>query len=89
MEPGEDAEDVEILRARFATLELEVKATQLKVDGVNENAEQLLSNDHQNSADVEERQRQLNKRLYVLPHLTITPSIFVYILPLYCSIYLL
>ena len=66
MEPGDDPEEVEILKARFSTFDLELKAAELKVAGVNDNAERLLAADHQNSDDIRERQHQLNQRFFIV-----------------------
>ena len=62
MEPTEDIEDVEILKARFDTFEQEMKTSSEKVATVNQLARGLLHNEHPNSDEVIQRQNQLNQR---------------------------
>lgn len=62
MEPTEDIEDVEILKARFDTFEQEMKTSSEKVQTVNQLASGLLHNAHPNSDEVLARQNQLNQR---------------------------
>ncbi len=62
MEPTDDIEDVEILKARFDTFEQEMKASNEKVATVNTLARGLLHNEHPNSDEVIARQNQLNQR---------------------------
>ena len=62
MEPSDDIEDVEILKARFATFDQEMNSNASKVAVVNQLARQLLHNEHPNSDEVIGRQNQLNQR---------------------------
>jgi len=58
----EDIEEVEILKARFDTFDQEVKANADKVEVVNQLSRQLLNNQHPNSEEVVEREKQLNQK---------------------------
>ena len=58
----EDVEEVEILKARFDTFDQEVKANADKVDVVNQLSRQLLNNQHPNSDEVVQREKQLNQK---------------------------
>ncbi len=62
MEPTEDIEDVEILKARFDTFEQEMKTSSEKVATVNTLARGLLHNEHPNADVVIERQNKLNQK---------------------------
>lgn len=62
MEPTDDIEDCEILKARFNTFDQELKSSTEKVTTVNTLARQLLHNEHPNSDEVIARQNQLNQR---------------------------
>ncbi len=69
MEPTDDIEDVEILKARYDTFEQEMKTSTEKVATVNTLARQLLNNEHPNSDEVIARQNQLNQRYNDLQNL--------------------
>ncbi len=69
MEPTDDIEDVEILKARYDTFEQEMKSSKEKVVTVNALASQLLNNAHPNSDEVIARQNQLNQRYADLQNL--------------------
>jgi spectrin beta len=58
----EDVEEIEILKARFDTLDQEMKSNSDKVDTVNELATQLLQNEHPNSDEVISREKELNNK---------------------------
>jgi spectrin beta len=58
----EDIEEVEILKARFDTFDQEMGANKDKVAIVSQLANQLVANEHPNSAEVVERERQLKDR---------------------------
>lgn len=60
MEPSEDMEEVEILKARFDTLDQELNNNDEKVTEVQTLARQLLQNEHPNSDAVVNRERDLN-----------------------------
>uniref|UniRef100_A0A913HUS6 Spectrin beta chain n=1 Tax=Strongyloides stercoralis TaxID=6248 RepID=A0A913HUS6_STRER len=60
--PSDDIEEVEIMRHRFATLELDMNNQGAKLATVNELARQLLHVDHPNSDEILERQNRLNAR---------------------------
>ena len=62
MEPSEDMEEVEILRARFQTFDQELDANEDKVHTVNEIAQQLLQSTHPNADEVIARQNKLNEQ---------------------------
>ena len=65
MVPSDDVEEVEILKARFSTFDVEMKATEAKVNVVNELARQLLNSTHPNSDEVVAREKKLNQRWVV------------------------
>ncbi len=67
MVPTDDIEDVEILKARFNTLEQEMEQSAGKVEVVNQLARQLLHNEHPNSDEVIARQNALNNRYVPIP----------------------
>ena len=58
----EDIEEVEILKARFDTFDQEMNTNIGKVELVNQLSSQLLENEHPNSTDVTNREKQLNER---------------------------
>ncbi|CAI4222623.1 unnamed protein product [Auanema sp. JU1783] len=60
--PGQDLEEVEIMKHRFETLEQDMNNQEAKVATVNELARQLLHVDHPNSDDILHRQNKLNAR---------------------------
>ena len=62
MTPSDDMEELEILKARFETLDQELKNNEEKVENANLLARQLLQNEHPNSDDVIAREKQLNQR---------------------------
>ena len=62
MQPTEDIEDVEILKARFVTFDQEMNTNANKVTTVNDLGRQLLHNEHPNSDEVIDRQNKLNQR---------------------------
>ncbi|CAJ0579409.1 unnamed protein product, partial [Mesorhabditis spiculigera] len=60
--PGQDLEEVEIMRHRFDTLEHDMRNQEQKVGTVNELARQLLHVEHPNSDEILLRQNRLNAR---------------------------
>jgi len=58
----EDVEEIEILKARFDTLDQEMKSNSDKVDTVTQLATQLLQNEHPNSDEVVSREKELNSK---------------------------
>ncbi len=62
LQPGQDLEEVEIMRHRFETLDQDMNNQASKVATVNELARQLLHVDHPNSDEILQRQNKLNAR---------------------------
>uniref|UniRef100_A0A914XEU2 Spectrin beta chain n=1 Tax=Plectus sambesii TaxID=2011161 RepID=A0A914XEU2_9BILA len=62
LQPGNDLEEVEIMKHRFETLEADMGNQASKVATVNELARQLLHVDHPNSDEILQRQNKLNAR---------------------------
>ncbi|XP_064621468.1 spectrin beta chain-like isoform X3 [Lineus longissimus] len=62
MVPGDDIEELEVIKHRFDGFEVELKSTEAKVNTVNQLARQLLQVEHPNSDQVVERQNQLNEK---------------------------
>ena len=62
MAPTEDMEEVEIQKARFDTLDQELKNNDEKVTEVQTLARQLLHNEHPNSDEVVAKEKQLNQK---------------------------
>lgn len=60
--PGQDLEEVEIMKHRFSTLENDLNNQQKKLDTVNELARKLLHVDHPNADEILQRQNTLNAR---------------------------
>ncbi|KAI6170719.1 Spectrin beta chain [Aphelenchoides bicaudatus] len=60
--PGNDLEEVEIMKHRFGTLENDINNQQKKLDTVNELARKLLHVDHPNADEILQRQNTLNAR---------------------------
>lgn len=60
--PGNDIEEVEIMKHRFETLQNDLNNQNSKVNTINELARQMLNVDHPNSEDICLRQNQLNSR---------------------------
>ncbi|TKR87947.1 hypothetical protein L596_012272 [Steinernema carpocapsae] len=60
--PGNDLEEVEIMKHRFDTLETDMKNQEAKVAQVNDLSRQLLAVDHPNSDEILRRQNTLNAR---------------------------
>lgn len=60
--PGNDLEEVEIMKHRFETLVTDMSNQANKVATVNELARQLLHVDHPNSDEILQRQNKLNAR---------------------------
>lgn len=60
--PGNDLEEVEIMKHRFGTLENDMNNQQKKLDTVNELARKLLHVDHPNADEILQRQNTLNAR---------------------------
>ena len=58
----EDVEEIEILKARFDTLDQEMRSNSDKVDTVSELASQLLQNEHPNSDEVLSREKDLTDK---------------------------
>jgi len=58
----EDIDEVESLKARFDTLDLEMKANADKVKVVNQLSSQLLKNQHPSSDEVVRRMNQLGQK---------------------------
>lgn len=74
MVPSDDVEEVEILKARFSTFDVEMKATEAKVNVVNELARQLLNSTHPNSDEVVAREKKLNQRWVAEAEMIVTSS---------------
>ncbi|XP_074662524.1 spectrin beta chain-like isoform X4 [Tubulanus polymorphus] len=62
MVPGDDIEELEIIRHRFDGFEHEMQVNASKVENVNQIARQLLQVEHPNADDILARQQQLNDR---------------------------
>lgn len=60
MEPSEDMEEVEILKARFQTFDQELSANEDKVTNVNDIAKDLLQRTHPDADKIVARLDQLN-----------------------------
>lgn len=62
LRPGDDLEEVEIIKHRFDTLDGDMNNQANKVAVVNQLARQLLHVEHPNSDQILQRQNKLNQR---------------------------
>ncbi|CDW55393.1 Spectrin beta chain [Trichuris trichiura] len=62
LKPGDDLEEVEIMRHRFETLEQDLNIQAAKVNTINKLSHQLLHVEHPNSDEILQRQNRLNAR---------------------------
>uniref|UniRef100_A0A5S6QYZ5 Spectrin beta chain n=1 Tax=Trichuris muris TaxID=70415 RepID=A0A5S6QYZ5_TRIMR len=62
LKPGDDLEEVEIMRHRFETLEQDLNFQAAKMNTINKLSHQLLHVEHPNSDEILQRQNRLNAR---------------------------
>lgn len=72
LRPGDDLEEVEIMKHRFDTLDADMNNQANKVAVVNQLARQLLHVEHPNSDQILQRQNKLNQRYFVFDGLFVS-----------------